>query len=413
VDVTRTETRGRVDFLDGLRGLAAFLVVISHCASAMFPAVAFGTTASGNQHVLYAAPILNLPFQGGFMVCLFYVLSGLALSYHTLSRRSRAPAVSGAVRRYPRLMVPVLAGTLLGALLLRLSLEPVRQASLVTGSVWWFRYRQFDPPLGDALYSGTIGVFRTSYSAYDPPLWTMHNEFLGSLLVFAVLLVLPRRWLRVVAYCVVAVLSRGGYMTAFVAGMAICEAWIVLGDRPRRWMALLVPLGLYGLVLASTPIAGANRPDFYVDLLPQIFGRDRLDQRIAAQVIGATLILAALVALKPLQRPFRTRPLLFLGRISFALYIVHFLVLNSIGAGIVWKLRDATNITAVKLFASATVIVVSIGAAWLFTRLVDEPTLAVLSRGYKGLEQWFRRARPGARAATARTASPDTGGSHV
>jgi peptidoglycan/LPS O-acetylase OafA/YrhL len=378
-----TTTPGRIDYLDGLRGIAALLVVVSHCASAMFPGVAFGIAAHGGERVLYATPILNLPFQGGFMVCLFYVLSGFALSYHSLARRSRAPAVSGLVRRYPRLMVPVLTGTLIAFVLLELSLEPVRRASFLTGSAWWFRYKQFDPSLGDALYSGTIGVFTNSYSAFDPPLWTMHNELLGSLLVFAILLALPWRWTRVVAYIVVALWSQGGYMSAFVAGMAICEVSIAAGPRLRRGAALFVPLGLYGLLLASTPVASAIRPAFYEALLPPLFGSDPLDQRIAAQIIGATLVIAGLVAIEALQRPFTTRPFLFLGRISFALYILHFLVLNSVGAVIVSALYDVGSFAAVRLLASATVIVISIAAAWAFTRLVDEPTLRFLSRATK------------------------------
>jgi hypothetical protein len=46
-------TRSRVQFLDGLRGIAALFVVLSHSTGAFFPAVLFGGECGFSQ-VLYA-----------------------------------------------------------------------------------------------------------------------------------------------------------------------------------------------------------------------------------------------------------------------------------------------------------------------------------------------------------------------
>ncbi|MGZ4688343.1 MAG: acyltransferase family protein [Acidimicrobiia bacterium] len=384
-------TKPRVAFLDGLRGIAALMVVFCHSAGALFPAVLFGTSSTGLSHVLYAAPILDIPFQGNFMVCVFYALSGLALSYHTLSRHSRAPAISGLARRYPRLMIPVLAGILLAAGMLALSLLPVKEASLLSGSQWWGKYWQFQPSLGSALREGTVGVFRVSHSTYDPPLWTMHTELLGSILVFAVLILSPRRWVRVAAYIVLAWYFHDGYLLAFVGGMAICEAWIALGDRPRRWAPLLIPIGVYGLLLGSYPIPSATTPRFYGRITPDIFGPTALDQQIGAHVLGAIFVLATVVAVVPLRRPLEMAWASFLGRISFALYIVHFIVLGSLGAGLLIALQHVLPYTVNAVVAYGAVVVGSIAASWVFTRMIDEPTVAATGQAYRALLAQLRR----------------------
>ena len=401
-------TKQRVAFLDGLRGIAALLVVFCHATAALFPKVAFGGSSTGLSRVLYATPIVNIPFQGNFMVCVFYALSGLALSYHALKRRERAPAVSGLVRRYPRLMIPVLAGILLAAGLLALSLLPVGEASMLSGSQWWGKYWLFHPPLSSALHEGTVGVWRHSYSYYDPPLWTMHNELRGSILVFAVLILSPRRWVRIVAYIVFAWLTRTDFLLAFVGGMAICEAWVAFGDRPRRWTALLVPLGIYGLILGSYPIPSSTTPAFYSRIVPDVFGSTPAQEQLGAHVLGAVLLLAVFVAAVPLRRPLEVAPVLFLGRISFALYIVHFLVLGSLGAGLLIALQDLLPYAINAIVVFITVVAASIGVAWVFTRLIDEPTVALTGRAYWALLAQLRRLTGRAPRSRAEGDSPAT-----
>lgn len=220
----------------------------------------------------------------------------------------------------------------------------------------------------------------------------MHGEIVGSLLVFAVLILAPRRWVRWVAYAVLVVLTYQSYLLAFVGGMVICEIWVVLGDRVRRWTPLLIPVGIYGLLLGSSPIPRAQAPDFYQSLLPSFFGTTPAEQTGAAHIVGAVLVLAAVVAVVPLRRPLDSKALQFLGRISFPLYILHFLVLGSVGAGLLIALQNVLPYTLNALVVTAAVIAVSIGAAWVFTCFVDEPTVRYTGRAE-------RAARARARAA--------------
>ncbi len=387
-----TAAKGRrITYLDGLRGLAALLVVFFHTSSAFVPAIIYGTAHGGIAHVFYSAPILNIWMQGNFMVCVFYALSGFALAYATLSRGGVGSAISGLVRRYPRLAIPTMCATVIAFVMLRLKLFPVQRAAAISHSSWLAGLWQFTPSLKGAVREGAIGVFGSHGSAYDAPLWTMHNELRGSLIVFAVLILAPRRGLRMIAYAALAILTFHSYLLGFVAGMAICELTLTYGQRgeslARKHLWWIAPIGIFGLVLGSYPTPSSTMPSFYDHLLPHIFGSGAFAQQIGTNVVGAILVLVAVVALRPVQRALETAPMQFLGRISFALYLLHFLVMGSLGAETVIFLHGPLPYAIAAIAAFVVVVGVSMLAAWAFTLFVDEPSTARLKRAY----QWIAR----------------------
>ena len=377
----------RVAYLDGLRGLAALLVVFFHSSEAFVPAIAFGTDRGGIAHVFYATPILNVWMQGNFMVCVFYALSGFALAYATLARGGAASAVSGLVRRYPRLAIPTTCATVLAFVMLKVKVLRVAKAAALSHSAWLAGAWHFQPSLHSAVREGAIGVFGSHGSGYDPPLWTMHNELRGSLIVFAVMIFAPRRWMRVVAYAALALLTFHSYLLGFVAGMAICELTLAYQQRgeslSRKHLWWIAPVGIVGLVLGSYPNPSPTMPRFYDHLLPHIYGSGPFAQQIGTQVLGAILLLVAVVASLPVQRVLETRPLQFLGRISFALYLLHFLVLGSLGTATLVVLHGPLPYGVAAFAAFVVVVGVSTAGAWAFTLLVDEPATTQMKRAYK------------------------------
>ena len=75
---------GKVKFLDGLRGVAAFIVVIAHYIQVFYPTVFNGNIESihtkNNLELIFYKTPLNLFFNANFCVCIFFVLSGYVLS---------------------------------------------------------------------------------------------------------------------------------------------------------------------------------------------------------------------------------------------------------------------------------------------------------------------------------------------
>ena len=85
----------KIKYLDGLRGLAAFVVVFHHFILAFYPALFFGDNATphlraGLEAFVSGTPI-NLLYNGNFAVSIFFVLSGYVLSYKFFVRKKSAP----------------------------------------------------------------------------------------------------------------------------------------------------------------------------------------------------------------------------------------------------------------------------------------------------------------------------------
>ncbi|WP_091230297.1 acyltransferase family protein [Fontibacillus panacisegetis] len=57
-----------------------------------------------------------------------------------------------------------------------------------------------------------------------------------------------------------------------------------------------------------------------------------IDPRLLARTLGAAMILFALLRSKVLQKVFGWKPFVYLGQISFSLYLIHFTFLNTYSA---------------------------------------------------------------------------------
>jgi peptidoglycan/LPS O-acetylase OafA/YrhL len=380
----------RVHFLDGLRGFAALFVVTYHTACAFEPAMTVGGTSPVHtpfDHFLRYAPIIGLPFKGNSAVCVFFVLSGVALSLGPLRKSDRSGAITAVVRRAPRLMIPALGAALISALLWATGAYRNVRPGRVPGNTWLTQFWKGDSTWDRPFHEATAGVVSRNVPHIDVPvLWTMPWEFLGSMLVFAILIVMPPRPVRFALYTVVLCLlryrySHEYYLFDFVVGMAACDIWLMLGNAKRRASRILAAIaGIYGLVLLSCPTPSTNGIGFYRRLFPPSLPFSHVDIAEREHLIGAALTVAALLALVPAQTALSTRPARFLGRVSFSLYLLHFLVLGSLGATLFIALHDAVPYTVDVAITAAVVVAVSLLAAYAFTVLIDEPAVRQLAR---------------------------------
>lgn len=400
--VDRAGSAGKDGALEGLRGLASFCVVLHHLACALFPALIFGSVAVSHHGFdlwLHDQLLLGVAFQGNFMVCVFFVLSGYVLSFRYIQTGDRGHLWSGLVRRYPRLMLPAVASCVLAWAALTLGLFRNIPAARVTGSSMWLAtWWDYPGNLLDAVHEGAISAFSNGPVLYNSALWTMWNELLGSLLVYATLLLIPRRSLRWAAYPVLAVVTVLGshtYLLAFVLGMAFCELMAVpAGDEVRRvvargWWVVLVVLGLF---LGGIPIPGQTMAHGYANLLA-LSSLPTLEMWVLLHVMGAACIVMAVLGSPRLRGGLETRPLRWLGQTSFGLYLVHMVVIGTVASWLVLELAPRVGYLTAAAVASVATIVVSLGMAELFTRWVDAPTIALTGRWYRSLRDRQRAGR--------------------
>ncbi len=390
----------RLGWLDGLRGVAAVQVVLLHYVSAFLPAVAFGDPRLahfGWEHLVFATPLF-LPFDGYFAVFIFFVLSGVAL---TCSFAARPFALAtGVARRVVRLGLPMAAAVLLGGALFALVPAAHVAAGLRSRSDGWLAvvapeqisiaamahqivfegmlagYR--DTTMLPPQLAGRLGLALRA-GAFNAPLWTLHIEFFGSLLVL--LLVAMRALVgraTHLAICLMLLASLvASPLSLFIVGH-LAAPWLRRPAIRRRHVAAATALLLLGGLLATTPeltrwlLLQIPLP---VPLLgPAIGGGD------LKKMVGAGLVFAGVGMLPALQAALCRPALRRLGRLSFALYLTHFPVLFTVTSAVFVAVGNHVSYAVAVVLASLLGLAVSAAAAVAFERWVDRPATALSRR---------------------------------
>jgi peptidoglycan/LPS O-acetylase OafA/YrhL len=366
--------------LEGVRGLAAIAVMLGHTVTGFAP---------------YLQPIRDTPFNllinGDGAVIIFFVLSGYVLTRQYFVTGRPIAVLRGVLKRWPRLMGPVLVTVLASWLLFVLDAYEYREAGALSGSAWLSRFGNapdypFEPSLQGAIREGALLTFvRPGSYNYDTALWTMRIEFAGSMLSFAMALLLVKLrplnvWLTVVATPAALVLCRYLDQTycAFIFG--------VLLARLMQASFRIPPVLAFPLLAAALFLLG------YTDAGDGVYHLLHLSRIGAVYVLTAAAFLAiGLILSSPeLHRMMDNRYMAFVGELSFPLYLVHTLVICSAGSR-VFVLTGSLTATALTVVA---VSVVSAMPIFWFNRIwvrgVNASVDAVLRNGARAVSALFR-----------------------
>lgn len=265
---------------------------------------------------------LKLLTAGTEAVIVFFVLSGLVVTLPVL-RRPGFDWIAYFPRRVVRLGVPVAASVLLAAAFVL----AIPQRSL-SGASSWLRDSS-TPHLSWQLL--VEAVDRLGGDAHiNNPLWSLRWELLFSLALpaFVVLAVALRRWwVACIAGCLLLTwLGLEGHSAGFqfLPAFFVGALLAVRMDAVRGFAARVNARRRRHLVWAGITVGGAMLliASWFTGLLPVH------DDRIALALSGLTpaaaaLLIVAAIGWDPLRGLLSSRPLQFVGRISFSLYLVH------------------------------------------------------------------------------------------
>lgn len=268
--------------MDGLRGIAALLVVWLHIAEihiGFFPEVA--------AHGTGWLQALQSVDAGRLGVVTFFLVSGYVIP-SSLRGPRRAGLRKFAIRRLFRLWPAYIPAVLAGYLCVRLPWYP----PMPPGSLW-ANFTMIQEALG---FPSVMGHF-----------WTLQTE-----LVFYALCAsaFALGWLHTLTYLVVTVLLGASrsltslpFHLALMNWGALLRRWHDAGRKRDRWLLALVATGLW---IVRAPLGYLHLSD------PQ----DIINGR--AYGLGFLLFVAGCTVL-----PLGWRPLAWLGEISYSLYLYH------------------------------------------------------------------------------------------
>lgn len=320
-------------YLDGLKGIGCVLVFLTHFVFAFYYGMYHYETDSC--HLPYQLDIvigkspLNLLFNGNTAVRLFLVLSGYLLCRNYFLTKDKGRLLSSAKKRYLRLMPPVLVVNTAVLVLMMLGWYQNGQAAVIAGSEEWFAgFNAFSPSLWGMLKESLVGCYLFGNNDYNGVLWTLQILFVGAYLDYALAyLVSGLRW-RWLLYGVLALLLlRTDYLSMFL-GYVLCDLmhteyrWKRFCCESRLLNGCLCALGLY---LMCYPSAGFGYEGTLWGILPFVFVN-------YYHILGVLCFVFAVLHLKGLKRFFSWKGFLYLGRISYSLYLIHFPVIATFGA---------------------------------------------------------------------------------
>ncbi|MUL66884.1 acyltransferase [Mycobacterium sp. CBMA 234] len=322
----------RVDSLTGVRAVAALLVVLTHAA---YTTGKYSETYVG---LMYSRAEIGVP--------IFFVLSGFLLFTPWVRAVARSgpekPYAAPSVQRYAwhrvRRIMPAYVLTVLGAFVL----YHFRTAGPNPGHTWMGLVRNLTLT---TIYTDNY-LFSWLHQGLTQ-MWSLAVEvaFYVALPVLAYLLIVllcRRQWrpgLMLGGLVVLAALSLGWltlvhttdflpdgarlwlptYLTWFVGGMLLS---VLAAMGMRAYGFLCIPLALVCYLIASTPIAGA--PTTSPATLAQGLWKSVLYAAIATLAVAPL----ALGNQGWYARFLASRPMVFLGEISYEIFLVHLVTME-------------------------------------------------------------------------------------
>ena len=395
------------------------IVFIFHFIHGSYPGVdhAYGD-GDQNQSILQL-PIIRLFYAAEATVALFFAISGYVLSYGCVTQiragdfeKAGAVVSSLALRRAIRLFLPAVGSSFGAFLAQRAGWMPVRGLPQEYTSTVMGDTRMYLRYLGHLLDVWTWDVDLEGWW-YNPQLWTVPVEFRCSMVLFLVLITTGRcrTSIRVVldgALVMFCFLTSRWDMALFGAGTLLAELQVMREENQsetekeyietkdsydpsmrltkyarqlRKWILrlLLICVLILGLYLASYPASPPQAAPAYSFLSTLV--QHRKSGRRIYYAFAAILILFSLSSLPVLQRPFNSSVARYLGRISYALYLVHGTLIRVVGGRIlmwIWSLTGNQGWWSYNLgfgFAALLFAPVVIWAADVFEKLIDRTSV--------------------------------------
>ncbi|OOV11362.1 acyltransferase [Deinococcus sp. LM3] len=354
----------RFDQLDALRGIAALSVAIYH----IFPLLLKGSPLENTFNTLGYTPI-NIFWAGHEAVIVFFVLSGVAL---TIMLQRQMPYTSFALRRIVRLYFPYLIAVLISA-----ALKASLYGNLPTFNDWINQFWTSKPDFSNLIqHIFMIGTFDTD--SLDFAVWSLVHEMRISL-IFPLLLLLFKHAGTVRSLTILLALSAIAQILQLVTTDLIVKDWTAT-------LGYLLPFGVgIALVREQNSLSkwiqdGRHRSTaaviigfFILSYAFRIMNHTPISTwQIVADwplVLGAALVVGILMVSKKAADTMRRPAFLWLGSISYSLYLWHPIVLLTV-------LHSFGELLPLPL-VPPVVLILTLCVAWIAWRVTEVPSISL------------------------------------
>ncbi len=358
----------RLEFLDSLRGLAALFVLLSHT---------FGAFVWPDSYIKMATlPFVSIVFNGPEAVVMFFLLSGFVLSrpyfpmdaQNSSTRKLFLPTFY--LRRLIRIWPPWFFVFILSIVAKKYFFrEP---PTLPPISSWLERYWHTPLTLADYLKQCAFLLHDGRKLLLNQD-WSLGIELKGSLLVPLYIFLVGGtkrfRWLVLLAAGLVVLIPNSHYYLVFMTGVLVArfEA-ALLGIFSKLSRAARLAVFISGLILYQS-----------FGLYPEYTGEGHRIAQVCWLLtgFGCALIVISVVGSPSLRELLSHWSVVHLGRISYSLYLLQFIIIACLLPELVaalnrWHVFERALLCPLTILAS--VITTGIGALLMY-RFVEVPVI--------------------------------------
>lgn len=374
--MTALPQKPRFEILDGLRGVAALIVVAFHV---------FEIHSQG--------PALQVINHGYLAVDFFFALSGFVLGYAYDDRLGSGRMTTKAfiTRRLIRLQPMVVMGATLGMLTYYFGLADIDNTTVGTLMFVWLLSCLLIPTSGSLDVRG----WGEGYTL-DGPQWSLAFEYIANIL-YVLFIRRFRLWLLAFFVVVSAMLSldlalnadtfgmlseRHNEMYTYIGGWSLAPTQVYIG-----FVRLLYPF-FAGLLVYRIGVRIDTRYAFAICsalivavlVMPRV-GLSEYHWTNGLYEAACVLIVFPLVLMvgsgKTRMGRRETSLCRWLGRISYPLYITHYPLIYILFE---WTVKHRDLSTSVQIFNGVALVIIAVGVAYACSRLYDEPVRRFLSQ---------------------------------
>ena len=374
------DTKPHYELLDGLRGVAAILVLIYH----IFEGFAFAESTNGEGSGLITT--LN---HGHIAVDFFFILSGFVISYAYDDRWGKMSLGGFFKRRLIRLHPMLIMGAVVGVI-----------SFLLTGCQQWSGEVT---PISWVMIALLLTIFMVPALPGLPyevrgngemfplngPMWSLFFEYIGNILYALVIRRLSTKLLAVLT-AILGVLHAWIFVGDLSGYDSVGIGWTI--DTINFWgglVRMLFPFTM-GMLLARTfkpcEVKGAfwicSAMLIAVFAVPYIAKSGAISLNSLYEVVCIAVIFPFIVWLGACGKGgdnYTGRINNFLGELSYPLYIVHYPIMYIFYK---WLIENRCYTLGDTLGLSALVVLSSVALAYACLKLYDEPVRKWLARKY-------------------------------
>ncbi len=370
----------RLCYLEGIRGIAAFIVLIGHLKNVFDYDFENRTLAYfiNLTHSTFLGTLLNsfivVFVDGKLAVQIFWFMSAYVISIKLFGKHGSTYLKSAVIKRYFRLAIPVLASVLLAFGLMKLGFMYNHELEQFSGRHYpsLTEMYNFKPDFLKAIKSGLWDTFFNfkSSNSYNIVLWTMEPELFGSFFCFFLFAVFRKgsaRYYFYVCFIIASVFFQYYWLTTFIISYILCD--IDHTTNPFKKMLATLSAHLYAKWYYSVAV---------IFILIMINGLNQHFYSAYAKIFVSAGIVFSVMNAESLRNFFSKKILVWLGKISFGLYLIHIPVIYSFSCYLYLQI-GLEHICNAWISSIITIAFVLTGAV-IFTKFIDKQSVFISSK---------------------------------